>query len=84
MKPIDPVKREKALALLADTSDSKLRTHLNSCVRCGLCATSCMYYDTFHEAKYIPAVKVDIVASIYKRYNTFLGKHAPKLSMPVP
>jgi Fe-S oxidoreductase len=79
MKPIDPVKREKALALLADTSDSKLRTHLNSCVRCGLCATSCMYYDTFHEAKYIPAVKVDIVASIYKRYNTFLGKHTPKL-----
>ena len=79
MKQIDPVKREKALALLADISDSKLRTHLNSCVRCGLCATSCMYYDTFHEAKYIPAVKVDIVASIYKRYNTFLGKHAPKL-----
>lgn len=79
MKPIDPVKREKALALLDPTTDSKLLTHLNSCVRCGLCSTSCMYYDAYHEAKYIPAVKVDIVASIYKHYNTFLGKHVPKL-----
>ncbi|MCL1974187.1 MAG: (Fe-S)-binding protein [Bacteroidetes bacterium] len=48
--------------------DSKLQTHLNSCVRCGLCADSCMYYKAYKEAKYIPAAKVKIVTAAYRRF----------------
>ncbi len=68
---------EKGINVLKMVSDSKLETNLNSCVKCGLCATSCMFYKVYGERKYIPANKVDLVSSVYRRYCTFLGKNAP-------
>lgn len=73
-------KISKGLKVLSTKTDSKLVTHLNACVHCGLCATSCMYYLSFKDKKYIPAYKVDLVASIYRRYNTFTGKYFPALT----
>jgi len=70
---------KKGLQVLSSSEGSKLLTHLNSCVHCGLCAESCIYYKAYGEGKYIPARKVDMVASIYNRYNTWLGKSFPKL-----
>ncbi len=72
-------KKNKALKVLSEHEDSKLLTHLNSCVHCGLCAESCMYYLTSNDERYIPAKKVDLVASIYQRYCTFTGKYFPFL-----
>ena len=72
-------KRELALEMLKPGDDSKLLTSLNSCVRCGLCADSCMFYKAFKEAKFIPSAKVDLVSSVYRRYYTTTGKIAPKL-----
>ena len=60
-------------------ADSKLITHLNACVHCGLCATSCMYFVSMNEDKFIPARKVELVASLYRRYCTLTGRIAPKL-----
>ncbi len=70
---------DKGLAVLKHQSDSKLLTHLNSCVHCGLCAESCIYFRAMPEAKFIPAYKADLVSSIYRRYHTFAGKVFPKL-----
>ena len=80
MKEITPEQRQKALDILIHPSDSKLITHLNACVHCGLCETSCLFWKTFKEPKYIPGKKVDMVSSIYRRYCTFLGKTVPKLN----
>ena len=76
--------KAKALAIISNTNDSKLETHLNACVRCGLCASSCMYYLTMKEGKYIPARKVDLVSSIYRRYKTWQGAmfHASRRKSP--
>lgn len=71
---------EKGLSILQNFTDGKLLTHLNSCVHCGLCADSCMYFLTYKEARFVPARKVDFIMSIYKRYFTFLGKKMPFLS----
>lgn len=71
--------KAKALAIISNTNDSKLETHLNACVRCGLCASSCMYYLTMKEGKYIPARKVDLVSSIYRRYKTRQGSMFPSI-----
>ena len=71
--------REKALEILKARSDSKLLTHLNACVKCGLCADSCMYYKAMGKPEFIPAAKVDLVSSIYRRYCTYTGKLAPAL-----
>ncbi len=70
---------KKGLDVLTERKDSKLLTHLNSCVHCGLCAESCIYYLTEPNEKYIPAKKVDLVSSIYRRYCTFSGKVIPGL-----
>lgn len=70
--------QRKALTLLADRMNGKLRTHLNSCVHCGLCDESCHYYLRYRDPKYVPGNKVDQIASVYRRYHTVLGKLIPK------
>ena len=59
--------------------DNKLLTHLNACVKCGLCAESCMFYKTFKEPEYFRASKVALVSSVYRRYNTLSGRLIPGL-----
>jgi len=73
-------KIEKGLEVFKNQKDSKLHAHLNSCVHCGLCAESCVYYRAMPDEKYVPAKKVDLVASIYRRYCTFTGKAFPGLT----
>lgn len=80
MSEVTSDKIQKAIDILTKKTDGKLITHLNACVHCGLCETSCLFYKTFQEPKYIPGKKVDMVASIYRRYCTFLGKTAPALT----
>ena len=70
---------EKGLAVFENQADSKLVTHLNSCVHCGLCAESCIYYLATRDDRLTPARKVDLVSSIYRRYHTFTGKYWPAL-----
>ena len=69
---------ERGLHVLEEM-DGKLLTHLNSCVHCGLCSESCVYYLATGDDRVTPARKVDIVASVYKRYFTLAGKIFPGL-----
>lgn len=69
----------QGLSVLNGEMDGKLLTNLNSCVHCGLCAKSCIYYKAHEEPKFIPAVKVDLISSLYKKYFTTSGKYAPAL-----
>jgi len=70
----------RGLKSLSLNGDSKLVTHLNSCVHCGLCAESCIFYLATKDPRLTPARKADLVASIYKRYHTFTGKYFPGLT----
>ena len=70
--------QKKALALFAERMDGRLRTHLNSCVHCGLCDESCHYYLRYRDARYIPANKVEQLTRIYRRYHTVLGRLLPR------
>jgi Fe-S oxidoreductase len=74
---IDKIK--KGLEVFANQKDSKLHAHLNACVHCGLCAESCIYYNAMPDEKYVPAKKVDLIASVYRRYCTLAGKAFPSL-----
>ena len=40
LKPLTD-NQKRALALFAERMDGRLRTHLNSCVHCGLCIGYC-------------------------------------------
>lgn len=70
---------EKAISVLKIRPDTKLESYLSACVHCGLCAKSCMYYKTMHEDKFIPARKVELVASLYRYYCTTIGRILPFL-----
>ena len=72
-------KQQKALNLFDSKLNGKLITHLNSCVHCGLCGESCHYYLATKDERFMPARKVDLVGSIYRRYHTFAGRFLPKL-----
>ena len=78
MPKLDQATLDKGLKVLADI-DGKLLTSLNSCVHCGLCAESCVFYLATKDERATPAMKVDIVTSIYKRYHTLTGKILPGL-----
>jgi Fe-S oxidoreductase len=72
--------KKKGLEVFGSKEDSKLLSHLNACVHCGLCAESCIFYQVYRDARYVPAKKADLVSSIYRRYHTFTGKTIPWLT----
>lgn len=80
MEKLTEEKIQKGLEVLKREVGSKLITHVNSCVHCGLCAESCVYYQINPDEHFVPAKKVDIVSSIYRRYNTTGGKLMPWLT----
>ena len=52
---------------------------LQTCVHCGLCAESCHYFLTDHEAPSIPAHKLEQVAAGFRGRFTLAGRLAPAL-----
>jgi Fe-S oxidoreductase len=73
-------KKKKAIEIVNRSDDGRMLSYLNSCVHCGLCADSCIFYLTGKDPKFIPARKVDLVASIYRRYHTLSGRIMPGLT----
>jgi len=80
MSDFNGEKMKKGLEPLEVNGNSRLLTHLNSCVHCGLCAESCVYFRVYGDEHYVPAKKVDIVSSVYRRYHTFTGRYFPWLT----
>ena len=50
---------------------------LNACVRCGLCAEACHYYLAEPGPDATPARKVQLVAAVFRRELTMLGRCLP-------
>ncbi|BDU74077.1 (Fe-S)-binding protein [Mesoterricola silvestris] len=48
--------------------------HLSACVHCGLCAESCHYYRMDPHLENVPARKLDLVAQVFRRHFTAMGK----------
>lgn len=69
--------QRKALERFNKNLNGRLLTHLNSCVRCGLCGESCHYYLTTNDDRFIPGRKADLISGIYRRYHTMAGKIIP-------
>jgi Fe-S oxidoreductase len=70
---------QAALAELRRVVESGPVSHLNACVRCGLCGESCHVYLTDPDPRNLPVAKAETVARLVRRQQTFLGRHAPWL-----
>jgi len=53
---------------------------LNSCVHCGLCAQSCHYHRADPALENIPAHRLELIASVFRRNFTLMGRLAPGLT----
>ena len=58
---------------------SEYAAYMNTCAHCGLCADSCHYYITDKNPKNIPAYKLGLITSVFKRLHDFVGKKLPFL-----
>ena len=67
----------KALSVFGEKIHSEYAAYLNSCVHCGLCADSCHYYLADKDIHSLPAYKLNLVVSVFKRYFDFAGKRFP-------
>lgn len=52
-------------------------THLNACVRCGLCGETCHVYLAEPVPENLPVAKAGAVAAFYRRHHTLLGRVLP-------
>jgi Fe-S oxidoreductase len=67
----------KIVQIFQKKLNSDYAAFLNSCVRCGLCADSCHYYLTYRDVQSMPAYKLNLIARVFKKYATRIGKRLP-------
>jgi Fe-S oxidoreductase len=68
---------KKILETFRNTIGFEEVSYANSCVRCGLCADACHYYQASPQLENTPAYKLNLVLAVFKRYFTLIGKNAP-------
>jgi Fe-S oxidoreductase len=64
--------------------DKKVKTFFSSCVRCGICAESCLFYTETKDPRYTPIYKTEPMRKLWKNEYSFWGKLASKLGMSKP
>ncbi len=77
IRQLTPGDLEKILGVFKEQIDNKFAAYFNSCVRCGLCADACHYYLTHGDIRSIPAYKMNLVISVFKKYLSLGGKTLP-------
>lgn len=73
IRRLKPGQLESALASFRRLLDHKTVANLQSCVNCGLCADSCHYFLVSKEFEAIPAYKLKLVTSVFRKLATVLG-----------
>jgi Fe-S oxidoreductase len=75
---------QKGLEVLRAEMDSKVHSFFSSCVGCGVCAESCLFYTETKDPRYTPIYKTEPLRKLWKKEYSFWGKLAGKLGMTKP
>jgi Fe-S oxidoreductase len=73
IQKLNPEQLKSALRSFKRLMNHKTVANLQSCVNCGLCADSCHYYLVTKELEAIPAYKLKLVASVFRKLLTTMG-----------
>lgn len=80
IKGLKPDDLKKALTVFRERIHHDFAAYLNSCVHCGLCSDSCLYYLVDRDVRSSPAHKLMLIVSVFKRYFSFSGRRMPWFS----
>lgn len=74
----------KGVEVLEQQIDSRIASYFSSCVHCGLCAESCLFFTETGDPRYTPIHKLEPMRKLWKQNHTFWGKLALKLGLSRP
>jgi len=68
--------QEEAIKIFAELLDhyKDLRVFMDSCVRCGNCASACQFYLGTGDPKNMPVARAELLRKVYRKYFTVMGK----------
>jgi Fe-S oxidoreductase len=75
---------EKGLNVLRAEMDHKVKSFFSSCVHCGVCAESCLFYTETQDPRYTPIYKTEPLRKLWKKEYSFWGKLSTKLGISKP
>jgi Fe-S oxidoreductase len=77
-------KLEKGLEVLRSEIDSKVESFFSSCVNCGICAESCLFYTETQNPRYTPIYKTEPLRKLWRNEYSFWGRVASGLGLSKP
>lgn len=77
---LKPEDLRRAVELFEKKIHHEYAAYLQSCVRCGLCSDSCHYYLTDKDVKSVPAYKLNLVAKVFKKFDSLIEKTVPGMT----
>ncbi len=75
---------ERGLNALRAEINNQVDTFFSSCVHCGICAESCLFYTETRDPRYTPIYKTLPLRKVWSQEYTFWGKLATKLGLTTP
>ncbi len=75
---------QRGIAAFKEQIDAPIASFFNSCVRCGLCADACLFYQATKDPKYTPIHKLEPMRRVWKQEYTFWGRFAAALGIAKP
>ena len=77
-QPVEPARQLDCMRqVLKKNLNRQVRSMLNSCVSCGLCAESCHYYCADGDSELIPANKIRTLSGVLQKYFHPVKSHLP-------
>ena len=75
---------ERGLSMLRSRIDSKVESYFSSCVHCGICAESCLFFTETRDPRYTPIYKTEPLRRLWQQEYTFWGKLSRALGFSKP
>ncbi|MDH3388069.1 MAG: (Fe-S)-binding protein, partial [Gammaproteobacteria bacterium] len=75
---------EKGLEVLRSEVDYKVESFFSSCVNCGICAESCLFYTETRDPRYTPIYKTEPLRKLWQKEYTLWGRLAGTLGIGQP
>ncbi|MCP4233200.1 MAG: (Fe-S)-binding protein [Aestuariibacter sp.] len=75
---------ERGLNKLRSQVDPKVKSFFSSCVHCGVCAETCLFFTETGDPRYTPIYKTEPLRKLWRQEYTFWGKLAGKLGITDP